>query len=378
MQKKLIVLAIAAALTSPALALAEDSVVAAPVAAPVVAAPAAAKPNFTVYGKVFLNAESASNDKTGTPASKRINNDASRFGIKGSEDLGDGLKALFQYEVQFDANGNATNGLGNGTRNSGVGLEGEFGKAIIGNWDTPFKVAHNKTELFDNTTSFSALNLIGRANTVTATGVAGNGGVNYNTRQKNMIQYWSPKLSGFQAAVSYSPDSAQTATVNKTLTSLSGTYDVDAVYVALAFESRADQTITGRKDSATRLTGRYNLGDFWVGATAEGLKVNTTTAASYNQKNFELVGQYILDKETIGLSFAKAGKTNVANTGARQVSLRLGHNFSARTEVFAAYTRLTNETAGLYGFNSSAIQGTAAQQLGAKQTALGLGVIHNF
>ncbi len=153
MQKKLIALAVAAALTAPAAAMAAD---------------------VTVYGKAFLNIESVNNNKNNVVANggalansnsaTRINNDASRLGFKVSEDLGDDLKALAQYEVQMDLNGNVGNGLGNGTRNSGVGLEGGFGKAIVGIWDSPYKVVHNKTELFDNTTSFSALNIIGRAN----------------------------------------------------------------------------------------------------------------------------------------------------------------------------------------------------------------------
>lgn len=371
MQKKLIALAVAAALTAPVAAMAAD---------------------VTVYGKAFLNIESVNNDKNSvvtagaSNSAMRINNDASRLGVKASEDLGDGLKALFQYEVQMDSNGNVGNGLGNGTRNSGVGLEGGFGKVIMGIWDSPYKVVHNKTELFDNTTSFSALNIIGRSNTGAA-GAALNGGTNYNTRQKNMIQYWSPKFSGFQAAVSYSPDSAQTATVNKTVTSLSGTYDVDAIYVALGFENRADQFVTRTTDSATRLTGRYNFGPAWIGATVESIKVNTTVTTNYTQQNLELVGQFsVTEKDTIGLSYAKAGKTNVANTGANQVSLRLGHNFSKTSEIFAAYTQLKNDAAqvgvagsgGLYGLNSSAIQGTAGAQLGSTQTAFGVGLIQSF
>ena len=357
MQKKLIALAVAAALTAPAAAMAAD---------------------VTVYGKAFLNIESVNNNKNNVVANggalansnsaMRINNDASRLGFKVSEDLGDDLKALAQYEVQMDLNGNAGTGLGNGTRNSGVGLEGGFGKAIVGIWDSPYKVVHNKTELFDNTTSFSALNIIGRAN--------GGAVVNYNTRQKNMIQYWSPKFAGFQAAVSYSPDSAQTATANKTVMSLSGTYDVDAIYVALGFENRADATFVSKTDSATRLTARYNFGPAWIGATVESIKINTAAATNYSQSNMELVGQFSMtEKDTIGLSYAKAGKTNVANTGANQVSLRLGHNFSKTTEIFAAYSSLKNETAGTYNTTASTAFGATT---GATVSAFGVGLIKSF
>ena len=361
MQKKLIALAVAAALTAPAAAMAAD---------------------VTVYGKAFLNIESVNNNKnnialaTNSNSAMRINSNASRLGFKVSEDLGDDLKALVQYEVQMDLNGNVGNGLGNGTRNSGVGLEGGFGKAIVGIWDSPYKVVHNKTELFDNTTVFTAINLIGRANGNTA---------NFNTRQKNMIQYWSPKFAGFQAAVSYSPDAGQTALANKTVTSLSGTYDVDALYVALGFENRADVLVNGKTDSATRLTGRYNFGPAWIGATVESIKVNMAAAPfSYSQSNMELVGQFSMtEKDTIGLSYAKAGKTNVTNTGASQVSLRVGHNFSKTTEIFAAYTSLKNDAAqvgvagsgGNYNLNGGTAFGTG---VGSTISAFGVGLIKSF
>ena len=363
MQKKLIALAVAAALTAPAAAMAAD---------------------VTVYGKAFLNIESVNNDKVVAPAktsAMRILSDASRFGVKASEDLGDDLKAIFQFEVEVGADGGVA-GTNTGmmkSRNSGVGLEGGFGKVIVGIWDTPFKVVHNKVELFDNTTSFSALNIMGRD---------GGKNLNYNTRDNNLVQYWTPKFAGFQGAVSYKPDAApQSAlgTGDRARMSLSGTYDVDAIYVALGFENRQD-VFVGTTDSATRLTARYNFGDLWVGATVENLKVNTSPTANYTHTNTELVGQYTMDKNNIALSYAKAGKSgNVAATssgGANQVSLRLGHKFSKATEIFAAYTSLKNDAAvaggtngGAYGLSSNTAFGPA---VASTQSAFGLGMIHSF
>jgi predicted porin len=239
---------------------------------------------------------------------------------------------------------------------------------ILGNWDTPFKVAHNKVELFDNTTVFSALNLIGRAGGAT-------NNKNYNTRQKNDLQYWSPSLGGVVVAASFSPDEAPTATQDKSLFSLAATYDVEDIYVSAAIESRADDTTAGKSDSATRLVARYTLGDFWLGATVESITVNTSATANYTQGNSELVGAYKLGASTIAASYAIAGATATANTGANQVSLRYGYNFSKRTELFAAYTALKNETAATYGFNSGTNFGTNA---GSTQSAFGTGLIHSF
>ncbi len=342
MQQKLIALAIATAFATPALA---DNA------------------NVNVYGVAYLTADAISSNATGAVSKLRINSNASRFGVKGSEDVGGGLKAIYQFEVQVDADGSGSNGLGNGTRNSGVGLEGDFGKVILGIWDTPFKSAHNKVELFGNTTSFTALNLIGRAGA----------SKNFNTRLKNQVQYWSPKADGVQGSISFAPDEAKTATTNKSDLTLALTFDQDALYAAAAYERRPDATTAGTTDSGLRLVGKYNLGDAWVGATFENFKVNTSATASYSQNNLELVGQYKLGADKFALSFAKAGKTAAANSGATQLALRYGHDFSKRTELFAAYTTLKNDAAINYDLNSSGI-GAA----GDTKSVFGAGLIHSF
>ena len=366
MQKKIIALAIAAAVSAPALA---DNA------------------NVTIYGKAFLNVESVKNNKVAAPKKDnalRVMNNASRLGVKGSEDVGADLKAIYQFEVEMDASGNTGAGLGK-TRNSGVGMEGGFGKFIVGIWDTPFKVAHNKIELFDNTTSFTSLSLIGQAGTTASSSTA----TNYTTRQANMIQYWTPNFNGLQGAISYSPDTAPqttgaTGTGDKSRLSFSGTYDLDAIYVSAAYESRpaamtatAGATSTANTtDSALRLVGRYNFGDAWLGATYETIKANTSATANYSQKNLEFVGQYKFGASKVALSYAKAGSTSVANTGANQVTLRYGFDFSKRTEFFAAYASLKNNTSGTYALNNAYAPIVAAA--GSTQTVIGAGLIHSF
>jgi predicted porin len=303
MKQKLIALAIASALSAPAFA---DNA------------------NITVYGKAFLTLDSHNN---GTNTSMRVNTNASRFGVKGSEDLGDGLKGLFQYEVEMDADGSGGNGLGK-TRNSYFGLQGDFGKVALGIHDTPFKVAHNKIELFDNTTSWSATNVIGRS-----------AGKNYNTRQKNMVQYWTPKMGALSAAIMYSPDEAKTSTSNKGIMSMSATFAQDNIYAAAGYESRADVTV-GTTDSAFRLVGKFDLADAWVGAMLENIKTNTSTTASVTGNNVELVGGVKMGAGSIAASFAKAGSTAVGTAAANDVNniaIKYAYKFSKRTEGFVAY-----------------------------------------
>ncbi|GAB1233068.1 porin [Ferrigenium sp. UT5] len=339
MQKKLIALAVAAAFAAPALA--ETG-------------------NVTVYGKVYMTVDQFDDGVAGHGSVTRINTNASRLGFKGNEDLGDGLKAIFQYEVAVDADGQQGNGFARGTRNSGAGLEGDFGKVIAGRWDSPYKVVHNKIELFDNESAFTSLNVTGHS-----------GGKFYSSRLSNMVQYWTPKISGLQAAVLYSPDevrdnvTAPTGTEgNKYIVSTSLTYAVDALYVSGAYERRNDQTSVGDADNAFRLAGRYDLGDLWLGAQVESIKTNFSSTDSNTGFNWEVVGEYkVDDKNRVAASYANAGSSHATGKAKNDVSqyvLKLAHAASKRTELFAAYAlKDINET-------------------NQKGNALGVGLIHVF
>jgi len=346
-------------------------------------APATTASGITFYGRVNADFESVKNDKvsavTTAKSVNRVQSNASRFGLKGSEGLGDDLAAIWQLEIQVDpANGGGT--PFNGTRNSNVGLKGGFGTVFVGTWDTPYKLAHNKLELFDNASIFSATNLIGRtgANNAANTLVTA---VNYNTRQSSVLQYWSPNLSGFQGMIAYSPDSGQTTTQNKSKLSLSGTYENDMLYGALAYENRPDQTTAAVDDHATRLVGAYKFGGGLIGMAYERLSVGTAAATTESQSNLELAGNYKLGNSNLGAFYVKNGNLGArANTGADMYTLRYGYNFSKHTELYGAYTRLSNDASANYSTLTATAIGTvgAASTNGSTQTGLGIGMIHLF
>lgn len=359
MKKKIVALAVAAAFTTPAFA---DNA------------------NVTVYGKAFLTIDQKGSNATGASSQMRVNTNASRFGVKGKEDLGEGLSAVYQFEVEMDADGSGNSvsststavPAGGGTptitstptpsgmgksRNSAAGIEGGFGKVMFGIWDSPFKVAHNKIELFDNASSWTSTAVIGRS-----------AGKDFNTRQKNMVQYWSPKFADMQVAVMYSPDEAQTTTVNKNILSMSATYDFEGIYASVAYESRAHVFGT-TTDTAFRAVGKYDIADFSIGAMAESIKTNLTATTAVTGSNMELVGQYKIGPTHLAVSYAKQGSA-AASTAAKnnvdQVSLKYAYNFSKRTELFAAYT--SNKTAN----------GTLAAPTSTTLTYLGGGIVHAF
>lgn len=339
--------------------------------------------DVTLYGRVNVDFESVRNDKvslaTTATSANRVQSNASRFGVKGSKALDGELAAIWQLEVQVDpANGGGT--PFNGTRNSNIGLKGNFGTIFVGNWDTPYKGAHNKIELFDNATIFSATNLIGRsgANNAGNTAVTA---VNYNTRQSSVLQYWTPNIHGFQGKVAFSPDSGQTTTTNKTKLSLSGTYENDMLYGALAYESRPDQTVPSMTDNATRLVGAYKFGEGEVGLAYERLSVGTAVATSESQNNWELAGQYKFGNSNLGAFYVRNGNLGARlNTGADMYTLRYGYNFAKYIELYGAYTRLSNNASANYSTLTSTAIGTvgAATTNGSTQTGLGMGMIYSF
>ena len=108
----------------------KKTIVAAAVAA-LVAAPAAFA-EVTVYGKMHYAL--VDTDANGTQT-EDYNNNATRWGLKGSEDLGNGMKAFFQNEFGM----NTIDGATETARDAFVGISGDFGKVTAGRMSAPTK-----------------------------------------------------------------------------------------------------------------------------------------------------------------------------------------------------------------------------------------------
>jgi len=140
----------------------------------------------TLYGQMNVALDSVS--KNGTSFQNRN----SRLGVKGSEDIGKGLKVVYQLETTLSFKGDAStdNGFGQ-LRNTFVGVAGGFGTVIAGRHDTPLRLIQPNDRFNDsfylgnNTGRFGGLN-----------GAAGN--ASGEDRLDNMVAYLSPNINGFQ------------------------------------------------------------------------------------------------------------------------------------------------------------------------------------
>lgn len=116
----------------------------------------------------------------------------SRWGLRGTEDLGDGLQAVFQLESGFDS-GNGKSAQGNRLfgRQATIGLQSDsWGRLDLG------RQTNISSKYFGSIDPFGAG--FGQANIGVGLSAAN------TVRYDNMIMYQTPSFSGFQFGVGYS------------------------------------------------------------------------------------------------------------------------------------------------------------------------------
>ena len=159
---------------------------------------------------------------------------ANRVGVKGSEDLGGGLKAIYQVEFGVNLSDTNDNIINNNDtismRNSFVGLAGGFGTFLVGRHDTPHKISTGKLDLFADTMADY------------------NGTVGFqDIRADNAIVYISPSWAGFQlAAAAIAPGGATAIGVESTETdSIAEAWSIAAIYKNGPFYASAAYELLG-------------------------------------------------------------------------------------------------------------------------------------
>ncbi len=187
--------------------------------AAVLATPAAmAQSNVTIYGKLYpyIVSEDGSGATAAGPSSSSIgttptgtdgvvrNNGMvsgnSRFGIRGDEDIGGGLKAFFQMESVVSVQ----NGVGGGTspqfwnRDTFVGLEMKgMGTLKLGQMDTIFKNYGDTIGIL----GISSGTFMSTSNILRKPGFGSSSTARFHERWGSSVQYESAEMSGFQLGV---------------------------------------------------------------------------------------------------------------------------------------------------------------------------------
>jgi predicted porin len=417
MKKSLIALAVAGVFTAPA-----------------------AMADVTVYGVANVSVD-MTNTGSGTvpgvaPGTRvsvpgfsgtMVSSNTSRLGVKGNEDLGNGLTAVWQIEslVHFEGGKSTAPGAAQAstlaTRNTFVGLSSSAGTVLLGRHDTPYKISTRAYDLFGDTIADNRSIMGGGLNTVSSPIVAANGlfggtgaGASFDGRQTDVIAYVSPAVGGFTgiAAVVLGAEGQTNANQSKgSAFSLAGLYGAGPISASIAYEKHTignapgsvgilGLPVSGLSESALKLGAGYKADAFEVNAVYErtsdtfgGVAALGTAGLAAGSNVLGHSAFYLSGKANLGsgnalkLAYAKAGNMNVggiaaasANTGASQVTVGFDHSFTKRTTLYALYTKLSNDANQVYQLGNAGIGNGIVYQngMGAKPSTFSLGMKHSF
>jgi predicted porin len=370
------------------------------------AAPLAAHADVTIYGYMSMAVESVNTtgatNGVNAPRQTHVTDQTSRIGFKGTEDLGNGLAAIWQVESQL---GNANGGTkidgtaaNWGTRNTFVGLDSKtYGTAVMGYYDSAYKRL---------TTGDVGIDIL--ANTTAGQDQGSYKGITNRAdfRLKNSVHYTSPVVAGFQGGVSYGADEAVTqGNSAQQHWSLAGHYVYGGLIVAAGYDYLANAALTasstyaganagtpayaqGSNVAFSKLSAGYKFTTgTYLGAMYEhgNLGKSGGTGANMTQNSYELaVTQDIGARTNVKLSYAKLGGLSNAATGsasdyeAKQWVLAGTYALSKTTSLFAYYTQVTNNSRQNANVAQPVYDTGTTLNAGSKVSALGAGMTITF
>lgn len=377
MQKKLIALALASAFAAPAFA---------------------ATSNVDIYGVLNMSVERIDSGVALADKSTSVNNNSSRIGFKGTEDLGGGLAAIWQIEASANMDGTSTQ-FGT-TRNTFIGLKGGFGSLLVGKIDTPMKGLGRAVDNFGDGIADSR-NILG----------TGKDGKNvWDARTNNTVAYVTPDFSGLSATLAYVTDTGATTTTTPSATNpcLTGldcnkgdawsaavNYNNGPLLLGAGYEKHNAQggaaAPAGPGNDYSAHIWRVVAGYSFAGAKIGGLyeKASGDTASAINgadRKAWGLFANYAIGAVTLKANYLKADEQGsgaaAVNTGAKQYTLGADYALSKRTTAYAFYAKVKNDgtttAGGAYGLGAAGTSNYALGNMGVDPSVFGIGMKHSF
>jgi predicted porin len=341
------------------------------------AAGAHAQSNVTIYGSLDAGVAYINNVSGGSMM--RVDQGTmqpDRIGFRGTEDLGDGLKAIYQLEAGFSTDtGNQTNTGRLFNRASFVGLTGNFGTVTLGNQpDIVFDYVGKTSNGYQLTNFylFHPGNLDQLANT---------------SQFQNSVRYATPSFGGltFSAMMGFGEvanDSSNGRNVGAGATYVQGPLRVSLAYnklndraagyagTFLSSLSLGSATTVFDSMTTTAAGATYAFGAFRVNADYTQTKLEFA-GISPTQKNVDLGTAWRYSPaNTINVGFSNS---RMAGARYNQYSLSHVHSFSKRTEFYA---QAAYQQAG--GAAKYAIQPTTGISGGSTQLVTTVGIHHMF
>ncbi|MDN0083888.1 porin [Crenobacter sp. SG2305] len=373
--------------------------------------------DVTIYGVFDTTMESVSAKGATSPgknvaSTSRVNSNSSLIGFKGTEDLGDGLKTIWQVEsgIAMDTGGGYF-----ATRDTFVGLSSATaGTVQMGLLTGPARMIPALWDLNQGTTGIGMggaiagklgnLVFVDPALRAQSTFSPANGTGNtqmqlgpFETRTRNAVMYTSPTWHSTSASAMYAPGETSTSShAYKAEASIK--YDDGATYASAAY-GRLDTGVDDNaalSQSAFRSLSTARAAAFYrftpqtrVGLLFDRMEGQLTTAGAASlggstlrqnvwmangslgiTTNGKLIAQYAHAGELTGGSPATAGHGN-----AQYYELGYEYSLSKRTILKAIYVEVRNGASANYDFGIGSIGGVAD---GAKPRGIALGLRHTL
>ena len=335
---------------------------------------AQAQSNVQVYGLIDAGIESLNHASASQGSVVKVisgGKNTSRWGFRGSEDLGGGLKAVFNLEggILMDT-GNLDGVLFK--RQAVVGLEGSMGRIVLGR---SFTTAYDFLILFD------PLGYAPNYSWATSTNASGPSKYGMTTAFDNLIKY-SGSTGEFKygATVGLGEQAGNNADSRKS--SFAGSWTHAGLGIMAAYEEVNGNTVaaTGNRDKTTayHLATDYRNGDWRVGAGMRGYKLVAGKAATADVKGDTYwVGASYLVQPAVTLTGA-VYYVNVKNVAAGQDADPIMYvarsliALSKRTDLYvaAAYAKAKNDKLVSLSRDDPGF--------GSTQTGLTAGIQHRF
>ncbi len=341
--------------------------------------------NTTIKASADDGSTKATINNTGTQSGLATQ----RIGFRGTEDLGGGLKGLFQIENALSAGSAGTNGFG--SRPTFVGLSGGFGTLTLGRQDTPLlkavvpQLAGGANNMVGQLmwSPFGAPGELGALADIGAATIAdaGFGRLARETTIDRAINYLTPSLSGFTAELQVGQSDVKIGASDGTAlraktddTGLNLRYANGPLTLAAAshVQKVSTATATTGKNTNNYVGATYNLGFANLSIQhGESKRTNDADGEIYKNKGTQLGAQVPVSATTALFGSYGKGKRAFDNgtDKAKQTSFQLGATYalSKRTKLYAVYGM--QELKG----DSEALAGVKW-----KETQYGVGVNHSF
>ncbi|OGA97718.1 MAG: hypothetical protein A3E25_23510 [Burkholderiales bacterium RIFCSPHIGHO2_12_FULL_69_20] len=258
----------------------------------------------TMYGRIDLSLAQPADAVENT---ELRNGSGSRFGLRGTEDLGGGLKAVFQIEHRFNADTGSA-----GTRfwegKSIVGLEGGFGRVTLGREENPaYTFGQNPADPWGS-------------DTVAGNGSIVNGRIGTNRYSDSLNYRYSD--GGFTIAAQITEGEG----LDDRPYSLGLAYAVGPLRLGVGFENPGNAN-----DNWVTVKGSYNFGAFAL----RGLIGNGTNVNGQKHQSWLLAATTKIGAGELRASFGQLTNKDLYVVADRQFAFGYHYAMSRRTTLYA-------------------------------------------